>query len=170
MERSHTEPVPTRPFMPGYGILPASEGTGLLPWEWAEERLRRSHDYWLTTVRNDARPHIMPVWGVWMESCVWFSSGAMSRKARNIEVNPWVAITTDNALEPVVVEGEALLVSPTGQRDSIARFADAVNSKYETEYGVEFFLDNACFRIAPARVYGLTESDFTGSPTKWTFS
>ena len=33
--------------MPGYGILPAGEGTGLLPWEWAVERLARSHDYWL---------------------------------------------------------------------------------------------------------------------------
>ena len=35
------EPAPSRPFMPGYGILPASEGAGLLQWEWAVERLAR---------------------------------------------------------------------------------------------------------------------------------
>ena len=33
------EPNATRPYMPGYGILPATEGTGLLPWSWAVERL-----------------------------------------------------------------------------------------------------------------------------------
>ena len=33
--------------MPGYGTLPATEGGGLLPWSWAEERLIRSHDFWL---------------------------------------------------------------------------------------------------------------------------
>ena len=104
-----------------------------------------------------------------MDQAVWFSSGGMSRKTRNLAVNPWAVITTDNTLEPVVVEGEALLVSPTDDRTSVARFADAVNSKYDTDYEVGFFLENACFRIAPACVYGLIESDFTGSPTKWTF-
>ena len=124
------EPASSRPFMPGYGILPANEGSGLLPWEWAVERLERSHDYWLSTVRPDARPHAMPVWGVWMDQSLWFSSGGMSRKTRNLAANPWAVITTDNALEPVVVEGEALLVSPKDERSQVARFADAVNSKY----------------------------------------
>ena len=71
-----------RPHMPGYGILPAGEGIGLLPWSWAVERLERSHDYWLATVWPDARPHVMPVWGVWREDALWFSSSKTSRKAR----------------------------------------------------------------------------------------
>ncbi|MFG1646895.1 hypothetical protein ACGFMK_42015 [Amycolatopsis sp. NPDC049252] len=33
--------------MPGYGI--AAAGEGLLPWSWADERLRASHDFWLAT-------------------------------------------------------------------------------------------------------------------------
>jgi nitroimidazol reductase NimA-like FMN-containing flavoprotein (pyridoxamine 5'-phosphate oxidase superfamily) len=155
--------------MPGYGILPADEGMGLLPWSWAVERLTRSHDYWLSTVRPDARPHAMPVWAVWLESALWFSSGGSSRKARNLAMNPWAVITTDDALEPVVVEGQAVIVSPTDERSAVERFAEASNSKYDTEYPVQFFLDNACFRIAPSRVYGLAEADFTGSPTRWTF-
>ncbi len=163
------EPGSSRPFMPGYGILPAGEGTGLLRWEWAAERLASSHDYWLSTVRPDSRPHAMPVWAVWMEDSVWFSSGGMSRKARNLAANPWAVITTDDPLEPVVVEGRALLVSPTHEHSAIDRFAKALNSKYDTEYSLEFFLENACFRIAPACAYGLAESDFIGSPTKWTF-
>jgi hypothetical protein len=111
----------------------------------------------------------MPVWAVWLENALWFSSGGSSRKARNLALNPWAVITTDDALEPVVVEGQALIVSPVDDSSAVERFAEASNSKYETEYPVQFFLDNACFRIAPTRVYGLAEADFTGSPTRWTF-
>ena len=34
-----TEPTASRPHMPGYGILDADRGKGLLPWSWAKERL-----------------------------------------------------------------------------------------------------------------------------------
>ena len=44
--------------MPGYGLPSGTKG--LLPWTWAERRLRRSHNYWLTTVRPNASPHVMP--------------------------------------------------------------------------------------------------------------
>lgn len=42
--------------MPGYGILPFDEGTGLLHWTWAAERLEHSHDHWLATTCSDGRP------------------------------------------------------------------------------------------------------------------
>jgi hypothetical protein len=62
--------------MPGYGMQRADEGTGLLPWSWAVERLTASHDYWLaTTWLGKGSPHVMPVWGVWWEDALWFSSG-----------------------------------------------------------------------------------------------
>ena len=74
--------------MPGYGVQPADEGTGLLPWSWAVERLTASHDYWLATTWPDGRPHVMPVWGVWWQDALWFSCGLRSRKARNIGARP----------------------------------------------------------------------------------
>jgi hypothetical protein len=96
--------------MPGYGLLDAAQGAGLLPWSWAVERLERSHDYWVATVDGDGRPHVMPVWGVWTDDALWFSSSRGSRKARNLAANAHCAITTDNAYEPVVIEGEAALI------------------------------------------------------------
>ena len=39
----------------------------LLPWEWAEQRLRKSHNYWITTAKPDGTPHTMVVWGLWLE-------------------------------------------------------------------------------------------------------
>src|SRR2546425_7661558 len=154
------DPKRSRPYMPGYGLLDAAQGTGLLPWSWAVERLERSHDYWVATVRPDGRPHVMPV---------WFSSSRASRKARNLAGRPQCAITTDNAYEPVVIEGEAELIDHPA---AIAAFVAKTNEKYRTEYSIEFFSSpsNACFRVRPAWAFGLTESDFTGSPTRWTFS
>ena len=158
------EPTSSRPHMPGYGTLPASQGTGLLPWSWAEERLTRSHDYWVATVWPDGRPHISPVWGVWSGDALWFSASPRSRKARNLEHEPRASATTDDPLEPVVIEGTAERHHGTA---TIREFTDLVNAKYETDYTVDFFGDNALFRLVPAKAIGLLESDFTGSPTRW---
>ncbi len=36
------DPRASRPYMPGYGILDAASGKGLLPWSWASERLAKA--------------------------------------------------------------------------------------------------------------------------------
>jgi hypothetical protein len=160
------EPKATRPFMPGYGIMGPAEGTGLLPWSWAEERLTASHDYWLATVWPDGRPHVMPVWGVWADDSLWFSASGESRKTRNIAHNPQSVATTDNALQPVVVEGHT---SRIADPVAILAFTHRVNAKYATDYSVDFFAGNACLQLRPVLVFGLTDGDFTSSPTRWAF-
>ena len=70
-----TEPRADRPYMPGYGTLGPDEGTGLLPWSWAEERLVRSHDFWLATTWPDGGPHVTPVWAVWASPTRWTFNG-----------------------------------------------------------------------------------------------
>jgi hypothetical protein len=154
--------------MPGYGIVGPTEGSGLLPWQWALDRLTRSHDYWLATVWPAGRPHVTPVWGVWHDDALWFSCSRRSRKALNLKANPLAVATTDDPANPVIVEGE---VAPVLERDSIATFAEWCDTKYETDYGMEFFGDptNLCFRIAAATALGISGADFTGSPTKWVF-
>ena len=102
---SGLEPVASRPHMPGYGLAEGTEG--LLHWSWAESRLARSHDYWLATTRPDGRPHLMPVWGIWLERVFYFSTGRHSRKARNLESNAYCVVANDEAREAVVVEGVA---------------------------------------------------------------
>jgi PPOX class probable F420-dependent enzyme len=162
------EPRASRPYMPGYGIQGPAQGTGLLPWSWATERLTRSHDYWVATTRPDGRPHVMPVWGVWWDDALWFSSSVRSSKARNLAADPRCAITTDNPLEPVVLEGTAVAVR---DGEAIRGFGDRLGAKYDTDYGVDFFDPdvNATYRVTPTWAFGLLESDFEGSPTRWDF-
>ena len=155
--------------MPGYGVVPASEGSGLLPWSWAEDKLRVSHDYWLGSVSPDGGPHLMPVWGVWADAAFWFSCAGASRKARNLAGNPRCTVAIDDAIDPVVVEGVAEVRA--GVQDRL-RFLDLLNTKYAVEYGLDF-LDGVtalCLKVRPVIAFGLLQADFIGSPTRWRFS
>lgn len=89
-------------------------------------------------------------------------------QGRNLAANLNCAITTDNAYEPVIIEGAAVLIADLS---AVARFVAATNQKYGTDYAVDFFnpASNACFQVRPTWAFGLTESDFTGSPTRWLF-
>jgi hypothetical protein len=110
----------------------------------------------------------MPVWGVWDNRAFWFSSAVASRKARNLSQDERCTVSTENAVEPVVVEGSAGIVTDP---DAIHRFVTLINSKYETDLGPDF-LDptvNATIRVEPSRAFALIEEDFEGSPTRWTF-
>jgi PPOX class probable F420-dependent enzyme len=157
-----------RPHMPGYGIAGAAEGSGLLPWSWAAERLRISRNYWVVSIWPDGRPHTMPVWGMWDDAVLWFSSSAGSRKTRNLAADPRCCVTTEDATDPVVIEGTARLVTEPAL---LQRVIDLMNDKYGTEFGVDFLspAKNAAIQVRPGRVFGLRSGDFTGSPTRWTF-
>jgi general stress protein 26 len=110
----------------------------------------------------------MPVWGAWIDDALWFSTGGQSRKARNLAENPRCAIATENGTEPVIVHGRVEIVTD-GAR--IEQFAATINAKYDENIEVDFYdpEHNRLYRIAPERVIGMVEQDFTTSPTRWTF-
>jgi hypothetical protein len=77
-------------------------------------------------------------------------------------------VTTDQAREPVVLEGHAERVV---HRARLAEVLAAENAKYATSYGEEMVDPevNAWFRIVPHWAFGLASDDFAGSPTRWDF-
>jgi len=75
------QPKADRPFASGYGIVGAAEGKGLLPWSWVARIMNSSRTFWLATIHaSDPRPHVMPIWGVWLDDAFFFSTGGKSRK------------------------------------------------------------------------------------------
>jgi general stress protein 26 len=147
--------------MPGYGMPTGTKG--LLPWKWAEDRLRTSHNYYVMTVRPDATAHAMPVWGIWVDGRFYFSTGAKSVKARNLAANPSCIVCTENSAEAVVVEGTASAL------DASARIAEL--SPHYTKKYKGFTLDpkmGPIFEVRPKVAFGLRESTFK-STTRWTF-
>jgi nitroimidazol reductase NimA-like FMN-containing flavoprotein (pyridoxamine 5'-phosphate oxidase superfamily) len=161
-------PRASRPHMPGYGVEAADEGSGLLSWAWAAERLDSARNYWVVSVWPDGRPHSMPVWGMWDDGIFLFTSGVQSRKIKNLKADPRCVVSTEDAGDPVVVEGTAAIITDPAR---IARVLDLMNDKYETtiEPG---FLDpavNAAVAVRPRHVISMRHGDFTGSPTRWNF-
>jgi pyridoxine/pyridoxamine 5'-phosphate oxidase len=147
--------------MPGYGIPESSKG--LLPWSWARQRLEKSHNYWISTVRPDGSPHTMVVWGLWIEGAFYFSTGRESRKARNLALNSRCVICTEKADEAVIVEGRADLVHDTPQ----VKFFSRYEKKYE--WDMSKMQDEPVFRVTPRLAFGQFEKKFQGTATKWNF-
>ena len=102
-------PSAGRPHMPGYDLPAADSGRGVMPWSWAAERLVGAHNYWLATSWPDGRPHVMPVWGVWLDTAFWFSCAGTARKARNLAADPGKAgdlILAMNEKLNALIDGE----------------------------------------------------------------
>ncbi len=161
MAQSEKEPKASRPNMPSYGLADAE--SGLLPWSWATERLTDSHNYYLATTRPDNHPHVMPIWGVWMDNLFYFSTGQKSRKARNLQSNPHCVLCTEKLEESLIVEGIAEQVPVTFIP---APVAEAYQTKYAWKLDPEM---GPIYKIRPTVVFGFDENDFTGSSTRWTF-
>ncbi|MEA2294653.1 MAG: hypothetical protein QOE86_2292 [Solirubrobacteraceae bacterium] len=122
--------------------------SGPTPWADALGALSRAELYWLTTVRADGRPHVTPLIGVADDEAICFCTGLREQKARNLEHNAEVALTTGTnrwaqGLD-VVVEGTAARVT---DRVVLQRIADAYVAKYGSQW--EFEVGDGVFGAGP---------------------
>ena len=70
--------------------LPKSYGTPhrVLTWTEVEQKLVASKTYWLATVRQDGRPHTVPVDGIWWERALYFGGDPATVHVRNLRATP----------------------------------------------------------------------------------
>lgn len=141
---------------PTYGIPEAMEG--ILSWEWARERLTKSHNYLITTVRRDGRPHTMVVWGIWLEDAYYFSTGSKTRKARNLAGNPNCVVCAESLEEAVIVEGMA-------KRLDVDKIPNKAFGLYKKKYGWKLDPDmGPVFKVAPRVVFAMPEIRASSAP------
>jgi Pyridoxamine 5'-phosphate oxidase len=161
------KPKVSRPHMPGYGLPTGSKG--LLPWAWAEQRLKKSHNYWITTVKADGSPHSMVVWALWMDGRILFSTGSKSVKARNLAKNARCVVSTELAHEAVIVEGTAEIADVA----TCHKLLPLYERKYKFDMGGMkddiLAMKEPVFAVLPLVVFGLWEKHFVGKSTRWTF-
>ena len=90
-----------------------------------EERLRSEIMLWLSTVRPDGRPHLVPVWFLWDgETILVFSKP--DQKIRNLRRNPNVVVSLDTAGQGddiVLIEGHAELLSDPNIKTTLPTYA-----------------------------------------------
>jgi len=167
-KKKSKSPKVTRPDMPNYGL--ATSKKGLLPWKWAEDRLKKSRQFWIATTRPDGRPHVMVIWALWFDGALYFATGSTSRKAKNLAANPHCTICTENAAEAVIIEGT------TETEKDIARIREFLKI-YEKKYKFDMSgmagdmtdLKEPVFSLRPRVAFGMVEKTFTKSATRWIF-
>ena len=144
-----------------YGIPKTMKGG--LSWDWARQRLTNSHNYLLTTVRPDARPHTMVVWGIWLDDAFYFSTGSTTRKAKNLAANANCVVCNENAEEAVIVEGQA-------QQLAVQEIPQAAFAPYQKKYGWKLDPEmGPVFKVTPRVVFALPEKLFPAGATRWLF-
>jgi len=130
------------------------------PWSEVDEVLTTSEMFWLSTVRDDGRPHVTPLPAIWLDGVLHFCTGSLEQKTKNLEADPRCILTTGtNELRSgldVVVEGTAERVT---DHDQLVRLAALWNSKldWDFEVGEDGFGDPAgreglVFGVRPTKV------------------
>ena len=157
-----SQPKADRPFAPGYGIVGAQEGKGLLSWAWVAKKMNGCRTFWLATIHaGNGRPHVMPVWGVWLDDAFFFSTGSKSRKGQNLAANPACTVTNDDGEEAVIVEGRAAQAEDASE---LERIAAAYKKKYKMD---PRSMGEPIFIVRPKTVFGFIEKTFPKSATRW---
>jgi nitroimidazol reductase NimA-like FMN-containing flavoprotein (pyridoxamine 5'-phosphate oxidase superfamily) len=121
--------------------------------------------FWLATIHaGQARPHVMPIWGVWLDDAFFFSTGRKSRKGQNLAANPACTITNDDGEEAVIVEGLATEVKDAA---ALGRIAAAYKKKYKMD---PRSMAEPIFRLQPSQIFGFVEKTFPQSATRWKYN
>jgi PPOX class probable F420-dependent enzyme len=157
-----SDPVAERPgFEPDYGISDAPSDAS---WSDAVARLKSARNYWVVTTRPDGRPHAMPVWGLWLDDAVVFSTNPASRKGRNLAANAELVVHLESGDDAVILEGRAEIVA---DEDVLRRFSEAYFEKYgwRVEPGPGFGI----YALRPRVAFTWREADFPQSATRWRF-
>jgi PPOX class probable F420-dependent enzyme len=147
-----------------YGI--AGRRAAMLPWSWARRRLAAAHNYWIATTRPDGRPHAMPIWGVWLDETLLFSTARRSRKARNLARRPRAVVHLESGDQTVILEGRVREVT---DRALLGRYANAYDAKYRfrPEPGDR---TNVTYALAARVAFAWRERDFPKSATRFAFA
>jgi len=147
---------------PDYGF--PREAAGFLPWSFALALLEQTRIYWLATTYPDGRPHLAPLWGVWVEGVYYFDGGSSTRWARNIAANPAAAMHLEHGQAVVIVDGRADYVQLEARLG--AKIVQAWDAKYGRLHPKP--VDDGVFRLRPRTARGWSTQDLADG-TRWQF-
>ena len=97
-------------------------------------------------MRNDARPHLTPVWYVWLDNLIYIAIGSDTVKFENLRRNPQVALALPDAESVIILEGEARMAD----HQVANKMADYFYHKYEWDFRYD---DSADWRLIEIEIY-----------------
>ncbi len=88
-----------------------------------DRRLISDRNVWLATTRPDGRPHLTPVWFVYVRSRFWIGTGREAVKTKNVVANSTVSVALEDGDRPVAAEGTATVHVDQRPDDVVDAFA-----------------------------------------------
>lgn len=154
-----------RPGIPeSYGI--ETSDAGMLDWADVNESLASSGLFWVSTVTPSGAPHLIPIWGAWVDEAAYLEGGDDTRWARNLAGGDGrVHLGIDHGGMQVMVRGTASQVDLPG--DLQREVADAYQAKYPYRPAGTRFT-----RITPSQVLAWRTDSieaFGSTPTQFNF-
>lgn len=157
-------PKPERPEIPETYGFTASTLHKPPPWQMIAESVRLSRNYWICTVSPDGSPHALPVWGIWLDNELYFVTKRASKKGRNLQANPKVAIHLESGDDVIAFQGRVVEVSDPSH---LAKVASAYSDKYN---GDQIYSDiEAVFQLIPHFAFTWLEKNYHETATRWRF-
>jgi PPOX class probable F420-dependent enzyme len=92
-----------------------------------DARLRVEPIIWLSSVRPDGSPHLVPVWFLWDGAAILIFSKPAAQKVRNLRHNPQVMLALDSADEGediVLLQGRAELLGAGAPQSTLPAYAE----------------------------------------------
>ena len=91
------------------------------------DRLQSEPTIWLATTRPEGRPHLVPIWFVWVDESFYICTERRSVKVRNLLANPLASVALESGTQPVVAECRSRLVEAPYPVEVVQAF----QAKYE---------------------------------------
>lgn len=117
-------------------------------WRTMEARLGRESTIWVVTVRRDGRPHLTPVWYIWLEDRIYIAIGTDSQKFANLRGNQSVALALPDTESVIVLEGEA----HAADRSTSDNLGEYFFHKYEWDFRYDESADWRLIEITPHKI------------------
>lgn len=155
-----------RPKMENYGIHESEEG--MLTWDFVDEQMAKSRNYWVSTTRPDGRPHAAPVWGVWLDGNLYFGTSPTARKARNLNANPAIVVHLESGDDVVILEGTAVKLT-TMPAEQYETFGTAYAAKYNGFKPNSPSATEPIYTMKIKTAMAWLEKDFPRTATRWEF-
>lgn len=148
-----------------YGV--PKDSRDLLPWEHVTERMAKAQHYWISSVDPQGRPHATPVDGLWLDDRLYFGGSPQTRRNRNIAANAAVCVHLPDAMDVVILHGDAIELRGTPDMALARRLAEGSKKKYGFGMKAEDYYKGGAFVFTPRVVFAW--SSFPKDVTKFTF-
>ena len=113
-----------------------------------DPRLQTAPNVWMSTTRPNGKPHLIPIWFIWLNDRFYICTESKSVKIQNLRHNAGISVALEDGNKPVIAEGKAVLIETS--------FPEAVRQAFISKYKWDISADpgsgqHTLIEIAPEK-------------------